>query len=387
MTSRMRFAMAVGCALAAALAIAPAEAATNPPANAASQSDKDTLTPSLAPMLQKVLPGIVSIGVSGDVPVKNPLANNPVFQQFFGQQGQQPQMRQFQALGSGVIVNAKNGYILTNDHVVKNAKTIMVGLSDGRRVPAKLVGADQLTDLAVVKIKAKDLTAIPLANSSKLRVGDYVVAVGNPFGLSQTVTFGIVSALGRTQLGIGNASQTSRNYEDFIQTDASINPGNSGGALLDVKGELVGINSAILGRTGNIGIGFAIPSNMAKDVMKQLIAYGKVRRGELGVAVMTVTPNLAKRQNIAVNHGALVAQVQSGSPAQKAGIKKGDVVTAVNGRSISTSAELRNTIGLTQPGTKVQVTLNRNGNSKTFNVVLAKAATPGKTAKPAKSAS
>ena len=243
--------MALGCALAAVLALAPAQAATP----AANQADADnSLTPSLAPMLQKVLPGIVSIGVRGSVAVKNPMLSDPFFRQFFGQpQGGQPQKRQFQALGSGVIVDAKNGYVLTNDHVVQHATSITVGLGNGQRVPGKLIGADQPTDLAVVQIKADNLTAVPMADSSKLRVGDYVVAVGNPFGLSQTVTFGIVSALGRTGLGI-------ENYEDFIQTDASINPGNSGGGLVDVNGDLVGINSAILGRSGNIGIGFAIPS-------------------------------------------------------------------------------------------------------------------------------
>ena len=321
-------------------------------------------------MLQKVLPGIVSIGVRGSVAVKNPMLSDPFFRQFFGQpQGGQPQKRQFQALGSGVIVDAKNGYVLTNDHVVQHATSITVGLGNGQRVPGKLIGADQPTDLAVVQIKADNLTAVPMADSSKLRVGDYVVAVGNPFGLSQTVTFGIVSALGRTGLGI-------ENYEDFIQTDASINPGNSGGGLVDVNGDLVGINSAILGRSGNIGIGFAIPANMAKDVMEQLIANGKVSRGQLGVSVETVTADIAKKQSIAVDHGALVAKAESGSPAQKAGIEKGDVITAVNGTAIDTSAQLRNRIGLTKPGTSVQLTLNRDGNRKTLAVVLAEAQPP-----------
>jgi serine protease DegQ len=360
MAGRIRFVLAIGCALAAFQAVAPADAAITQAPNAA-------LTPSLAPMLQKVLPGVVSIGVRGSVAIKNPLLSDPMFQQFFGnrQQGQTLQ-QQFQALGSGVIVDAQNGYVLTNDHVVENANSIRVGLSDGREFQGKVVGSDQPTDLAVVKIDANNLTAVPMDDSSKLRVGDYVMAVGNPFGLSQTVTMGIVSALGRTGLGI-------EGFEDFIQTDASINPGNSGGALVDINGGLVGINSAILGSSGNIGIGFAIPSNMARDVMQQLVATGKVARGQLGVNVLTVTPSIASAQHIPVDRGALVAQVQNGSPAQKAGIQKGDVITAVNGKPMQTGAALRVTIGLTKPGTMVDITLNRNGSTQTVSPVLAEA--------------
>lgn len=333
-------------------------------------------TPSLAPMLEKVLPGVVSIGVKGKVAVQqNPLLSDPFFKRFFGlPEGAQPKEREFQAAGSGVVVDAARGYVLTNNHVVVNADEITVSLSDGRKFEGKKVGADAATDLAVVKIAADRLTSLPLGDSSALKVGDYVVAVGNPFGLGQTATFGIVSALGRTSLGI-------EGYEDFIQTDASINPGNSGGALVDLKGELVGINSAIIGPSGgNVGIGFAIPVNMARSVMDQLIAHGEVKRGQLGITMQDLTPELAKALKIDASKGAVVNEVVPGSAAEKAGIKSGDVITRVNGQPVSGASDLRNTIGLLTIGAELRFTVVRNGESRELTAVLAEPKTEKVTA-------
>jgi Do/DeqQ family serine protease len=325
--------------------------------------------PSLAPMLEKVLPGVVSIAVRGHVPAEqNPLLSDPFFRRFFGIPGQQqPQQREFKAAGSGVIVDPARGYVITNNHVVEKADEITVILSDGRRLKAKKVGTDPATDVAVVRIPAKDLTGLALGDSDKLRVGDYVVAVGNPFGLEQTVTSGIVSALGRTGLGI-------EGYENFIQTDASINPGNSGGALVNLRGELVGINSAILGPSGgNVGIGFAIPINMARQVMEQLVAHGKVSRGQLGVRIQDLTPELASALNIDARAGALISNVAPKSPAEKAGLEAGDVITALNGKPIRNSANLRNKLGLLPVGTEVQLDVIHKGAVKHVTARLAKA--------------
>ncbi|MDH3236401.1 MAG: DegQ family serine endoprotease [Alphaproteobacteria bacterium] len=335
--------------------------------------------PSLAPMLEKVLPGVVSIAVHGRLPAEeNPLLSDPFFRRFFGvPEQQQPQEREFQAAGSGVVVDPARGYVITNNHVVEKADEITVILSDGRRLQATKVGTDPATDVAVIRIPADGLSGLPLGDSDKLRVGDYVVAVGNPFGLEQTVTSGIVSALGRTGLGI-------EGYESFIQTDASINPGNSGGALVNLRGELVGINSAIIGPSGgNVGIGFAIPINMARQVMEQLVAHGKVSRGQLGVRIQDLTPELAKALQIDVREGALVATVIAKSPAEDAGLQAGDVITAVNSQRVRNAADLRNRIGLLPVGSQVQLDTLRKGASRRVVARLAEAV-PEKLAVPEK---
>ena len=311
--------------------------------------------PTLAPMLARTTPAVVNIAAIGHVEVaRNPLLMEPLFQHFFNLPSQ-PRQRQTQSLGSGVIVDADKGYILTNNHVVEQADKISVTLRDGRQFNARLLGTDKASDIAVIQIPAENLTALPLADSDVLRVGDFVVAIGNPFGLGQTVTSGIVSALGRTDLGI-------EGYEDFIQTDASINPGNSGGALVDLRGELVGINTAIVGPAGgNVGIGFAIPSNMARTILTQLIEYGEMRRGQLGVLSQDITPELAEAMGLAQPHGALISQILKDSPAAKAGLKVGDVVVAVNGKPVGSAAQLRNAIGLMRVSSEVELEVLRNG--------------------------
>src|SRR5512134_589353 len=262
----------------------------------------DTPVPSLAPMVKRVSPAVVNIATKGTVQEQNPLLNDPFFRRFFDVPNT-PRQRQFQSAGSGVIVDAKQGYIITNAHVIENATEITVTLLDNRSLTAKVVGKDEGSDVAVVKVQASNLMDIPIADSDRTEVGDFVVAIGNPFGLGHTVTSGIVSALGRSGIN-------PEGYEDFIQTDASINPGNSGGALVNLSGQLVGINSAILSRTGgNIGIGFAIPSNMMKTVMSQLLKHGEVRRGVLGVNIQTLTPDIAESMEIGNVQGALISQV------------------------------------------------------------------------------
>ncbi len=316
--------------------------------------------PSLAPMVKRVSPAVVNIATRGTIKEKpgqrNPLLDDPFFRRFFDvPPDSRPRERQFQSAGSGVIVDAKNGYIITNHHVVENASEITVTLLDNRSFSAKVVGSDEGADIAVLQAKQPNLVAMALGDSSKLEVGDYVVAIGNPFGLQHTVTAGIVSALGRTGINPDG-------YEDFIQTDASINPGNSGGALVNLRGELVGINSAILsGSGGNIGIGFAIPVNMAKGVMEQLIKYGQVKRGVLGVNIYDVTPDVAKEFGLNEATGALVGGVAQGSAAEHAGIKTGDVIVSVNGTPIKNASELRNTIGMQRVGDQVEIGLLRDG--------------------------
>jgi Do/DeqQ family serine protease len=320
----------------------------------------DSPVPSLAPMLKKVSPSVVNIATRGTVQARsqqgNPLLEDPFFRRFFEAPDLAPQQREFQSAGSGVIVDARNGYIITNAHVIENATEITVTLLDNRSIKAEVVGADAGSDVALLKVKAANLAAMPVADSSKAEVGDFVVAIGNPFGLQHTVTSGIISGLGRS--GISRDG-----YEDFIQTDASINPGNSGGALVNLKGELVGINSAILSGNGggNIGIGFAIPSNMVKAIMDQIVQFGEVKRGVLGVNIVTLTPDVAQNLGIADAQGALVSQVVEGSAAEKAGIRAGDVITSVNNRTVKTGTELRNAIGLLRVGDKVEITLLREG--------------------------
>lgn len=326
--------------------------------------------PSLAPMLKTVLPTVVNIAVSSKVQIQNPLLNDPFFRRFFNvpQGQQQPQEREEQAIGSGVIVDAAKGYVLTNNHVVEHADKIKVRLNDDRQFDAKLIGTDPQTDLAVLQIKADGLNALPLGDSAQLQVGDFVVAIGSPFNLRQTVTSGIVSGLGRST-GADDGS-----YQDFIQTDASINPGNSGGALINLRGELVGINSQIYSQSGgSIGIGFSIPVNLAKSVMSQLIATGKFERGRIGIVGQNLTPELVKALGLKENtHGALVAKVAPGTPAEKAGLKEGDVVIQANGKAIKDMPELRNLIGLLKIGEKVDLTVLRDGSTKQVTVVVGK---------------
>jgi serine protease DegQ len=319
--------------------------------------------PSLAPMLSHVTPAVVNISTKTRVAVRDAYFDDPIFRQFFGLPSQ-PRERVEQSLGSGVVVDAAKGYILTNNHVVGGADDITVTLQDGRTFKGTLVGTDPATDIAVVKIRADHLQALPLADSSKLRVGDFVVAVGEPFGLSETVTSGIVSALGRSGLG-------GSGYQNFIQTDASINPGNSGGALVNLRGELVGINSMIFSPSGgNVGIGFAIPSNLAAEVMRQLVAHGKVSRGTLGLQTQDVTPRIARMLGLPDAHGVVVTRVAPGSSADKAGLQAGDVITALDGKPLGDSQQLHNAEGLQPVGSTLRMTVRRNGGERQVSATL-----------------
>jgi Do/DeqQ family serine protease len=329
----------------------------------------DTPLPTLAPMIKRVSPAVVNIATRGTIRARgsqNPLLDDPFFRRFFDlPQDSAPRERSFQSAGSGVIFDAKSGYIVTNAHVVENANEITVTLQDGRDLTAEVVGSDTPSDVAVLKVKPEGLAQIPLGDSTHVEVGDFVVAIGNPFGLQHTVTSGIISGLSRSGINPDG-------YEDFIQTDASINPGNSGGALVNLRGELIGINTAILSRSGgNIGIGFAIPVNMARSVVDQLIRYGAVKRGQLGVSMYTVTPDIAHSLGLPSASGALVSQVVEGSPAAKAGIRSGDVITSVNGQAVKSNSELRNAIGLLRVGDRVEVGLVRDGKPVRVTAVIA----------------
>jgi Do/DeqQ family serine protease len=319
--------------------------------------------PSLAPVLQEVTPSVVNINTQTRVRVSSPLLDDPIFRRFFNVPDV-PRERVSQSLGSGVIVDAEHGYVLTNHHVIARADEIAVGLKDGRSLDAKLIGTDPDTDLAVIQIPAEDLQALPLADSDELQVGDFVVAVGNPFGLGQTVTSGIVSALGRTGL-------RGLEYQNFIQTDASINPGNSGGALINLRGELVGINSAIFTPSGgNVGIGFAIPSSMARYVMDQLTQYGEVRRGTLGIFVQNLTTELAGAFGVEAGHGALVAEVATDSAAGQAGFQPGDVIVAMDGRAVANAQDYYNAEGLLALGESLKIQYMRDGKKRTATLVI-----------------
>ncbi|HKJ51541.1 MAG TPA: DegQ family serine endoprotease [Gammaproteobacteria bacterium] len=318
--------------------------------------------PTLAPMLKQINPAVVNISTYSTRETQyNPLLNDPFFRRFFNlpdnapDQQQAPERRQ-QAAGSGVIVDAKKGIVITNYHVVRGADEVRVSLIDGRNLGARVLGSDPQLDIAILEVEADDLTEIEFADSSQLEVGDFVVAIGNPFGLGQTVTTGIVSALGRSGLGI-------EGYEDFIQTDASINPGNSGGALVNLAGKLVGINTAILAPAGgNVGIGFAIPINMAKSSIKQILEYGEVRRGQIGVGIQEITPDLRDAFELKKGQfGVLISKVFEASPAEKAGLKSGDVILEVDGQPISSTAQLRSRVGIKQVGEKVSLTILREG--------------------------
>ena len=325
--------------------------------------------PPLAPLLKKVTPAVVNVGVKGSTNRRsNPLYNDPFFRRFFNAPEQAP-TRPRQSVGSGVIINANEGYVLTNHHVINNANEITVTLADGREFTAELIGSDEGTDVALLQVDADNLHELRLGDSDSVEVGDFVVAIGNPFGLGQTVTSGIVSALGRSGLNI--------DYEDFIQTDASINPGNSGGALIDFNGNLIGINTAIIAPSGgNVGIGFAIPAKIAKGIVTQLVEFGGVKRGVLGVMITTVTPALAEALDLNVENGALINQVVEDSAAQAAGLQAGDVVIAVDGTPIDTAADLRNRIGLKRVNDDVNLNIIRDGKQKTIN---AKVGEPGAT--------
>ncbi|HEX9433671.1 MAG TPA: trypsin-like peptidase domain-containing protein, partial [Burkholderiales bacterium] len=333
--------------LAAVLLLAIAEVQAQP----AGLPTRDGL-PTLAPILEKVTPAVVNIAVLQKSPEEqNPLLRDPFFRRFFGgPQQSEPQV----AAGSGVIVDAKNGYVITNAHVVKDAREILVTLRDNRRLPATLVGADPGTDVAVVKVEPNRLSDIKFGDSDNLQVGDFVIAIGNPFGIGQTATSGIVSALGRSGLSV-------EGYEHFIQTDASINPGNSGGALVNLKGELIGINTAIIG-PANVGIGFAVPSVLARAVMDQLIRFGEVKRGRLGIAMQAVVGGA---------DGALIAEVEPNSPAAAAGLRKGDVVTALNGHPVRGPAELRARLGVVPAGETVELKLERDKETQVIKARVA----------------
>lgn len=328
--------------------------------------DKKQEVPSLAPMLEEAMPAVVSISVEG---TQTATARVPeMFRYFFGGPQEQVQERPFKGLGSGVIINANKGYIVTNNHVVENADEITVKLADGREFEAKKLGADDQSDIALLKIEADNLAELPIADSDAMRVGDYVVAIGSPFGLSQTVTSGIISALGRSGLNIGG-------YEDFIQTDAAINRGNSGGALVNLRGELVGINTAIFGPNGgNVGIGFAIPSNMMKSLVDQIVKFGDVRRGLLGVMGNDVDAGLAKAMGVSANRGAFVREVTPDSAAEKAGLKAGDIITKVNGRELHSFRELAAKIASMGAGAEVELTIVREGDEQEVTVTLDDAA-------------
>ncbi|MGE5793100.1 MAG: DegQ family serine endoprotease [Bacteroidota bacterium] len=314
--------------------------------------------PSLAPMLEKVTPAVVNIATLSRTQEANPMMRDPFFRRFF-EGPDQPQRRERSA-GSGVIVDAARGLVITNHHVIRDAQEIVVILKDRRVYKAQFVGSDPGTDVALLRIPAENLTAIRIGDSDAVNVGDFVVAIGNPFGIGQTVTSGIVSALGRSGIGADG-------YEEFIQTDASINPGNSGGALVNLRGELVGINTAIIGPTGgNVGIGFAVPTNMARAVIEQIQRFGEVRRGRLGVETQDLTPETAKQLGVTITEGAVVLRVEKGSAAEQAGLRPKDVVIAVNERPIRASGELRNRVGLTPIGEEVDMTVLRDG--KTIRV-------------------
>jgi len=335
---------------ATALILSAAVVASTPARAAVSEAQKSTV----APLVRAVTPGVVNISTRVVETADNPLLQDPQFRQLFGIPDEAVR-RETQAAGSGVIVDAGRGYVLTNNHVIEKATLIEVTMKDNRRFKAELVGRDADTDIAVLRIKPERLTALPLGDSSQIEVGDFVLAIGNPFGLGQTVTSGIVSALGRTGLGI-------EGYEDFIQTDASINPGNSGGALVTMDGRLIGINTAILSpKGGNVGIGFAVPINMVRHVMEEIIEHGEVRRGRLGVAIQDLTTDLAQALNSRRGDGVVVSGVEPNSPAARGGLAKGDIVTAVDGAPVKSAAQLRNVIGLTRVGQEVELSYERKG--------------------------
>jgi serine protease Do len=319
--------------------------------------------PTLAPLVREVTPAVVNIAVHGKIRQDNPLYRDPLFREFFDVPKQLE--KEINATGSGVIVDAQKGYVLTNNHVVDQVASVLIKTKDGRPFSAKVVGRDPATDIAVLRIQSPaGLKAITFGDSDALEVGDFVLAIGNPFGLGQTVTSGLVSALGRTGLG-------KQGYEDFIQTDAAINPGNSGGALVNLKGELIGINSAIISPAGgNVGIGFAIPVSMARRVMEQIVETGRVQRGRIGISLRELDPSTDGGRS----EGARIAEVSPGSPAETAGLRKGDIVLRVDDRPIHSAAQLRNRIGLARIGEQVRLTVERSGTAQNVTVAVGQAA-------------
>jgi len=359
MTARASRFVAVGRAARRALLVVLAGC----PLLAAAQLPSEYV-PSLAPMIEQVSPAVVNISINGRISFPSG-EDNELFRRFLPEPGN----REVRSSGSGVIVDADRGYILTNHHVVATADRITVTLFDGRSMIAEIVGSDVQSDLALLKVNAPNLTQIEFGDSDKVRVGDFVVAIGNPFGLSHSVTSGIVSGLGRNDISPDQGA-----YEDFIQTDASINPGNSGGALVALNGELLGINSAILSRSGgNIGIGFAIPVNMARYVMNELIENGTVRRGALGVSINTVTPEIASARALETSRGAVVQSVGAGTPAAKAGLRRDDVIVSVNDAPVRDAGSLRAAIGLHRPGERVRIGIIRDGAPLSVEATLGEA--------------
>jgi len=364
-SSRFLPALAAAIALAVAAPVVVNHVQAQSSARTAAVPMRDGI-PTLAPLVEKVIPTVVNIQVKAKVNV----AENQMdpFRFFNIPRGQMPQ-RERQSAGSGIIIDAKNGYILTNHHVIADGIDISVTLHDRRQLTAKIIGSDEGTDIALLQVEAKGLVALPIGDSNELRVGDYVFAVGSPFGLQKTVTSGIVSAVGRSGGGI-------EEYEDFIQTDASINPGNSGGPLVNLKGELVGVNTAILGPSGgNVGIGFAVPTSMVQGVVAQLSEFGEVRRGRIGVAISDLTPEIATNLGIDRTEGALVSSVEKGTPADQAGIRAGDVAIEMDGKPLRGSSDLRNRIGMLTVGTQVNLTVLRDGKKRTFAVAIGKSPT------------
>lgn len=333
----------------------------------------------MAPLLERTTPAVVNIAVSSTVKVPtNPFGNDEFFERFFGERipgfgdrdndnDDESNERTTRSAGSGVIINAGKGYVLTNHHVVDKADKIMVTLTDRRTAEAELIGSDPGIDIALLKIDLNNLTDVPLANSDQTKVGDFVIAIGNPFGIGQTVTSGIVSALDRS-------TYARDKYQNFIQTDAAINQGNSGGALINSKGELIGINAAIISRSGGSnGIGFAVPTNMVTNVMDQLIAYGEVRRGRIGVSIQNITPELMAAMGLSSRDGALVSQVVEDSPAEKAGIQEGDVIVEFNGKKILDSDDIRNAVGYVERGRRADISYIRDGKKITTKITVEKA--------------
>ncbi len=328
------------------------------------------IVPSLAPMLARVTPGVVGISIGQASEAANPLLSDPLFRKFFEESGKRKQAAatQVRPAGSGVIIDAARGLVLTNHHVIREANRIVVVLKDRRELPARLLGADAGTDIALLQIAGSGLTALPLGKLDAVQVGDFVVAIGNPFGIGQTVTSGIVSAMGRGGL-------SPEGYEDYIQTDAAINPGNSGGALVNLRGELIGINTAILtggeGNRGNIGIGFAVPVGMAQEVARQIERYGEVRRGRVGLQTRDLTPALAAEKQLALGEGALVTAIEPGSPAQQAGLRADDVIVQIDERAIGTAADVRNRLALVAVGSTARLSVQRAGQRLSLLITVA----------------